>query len=40
MQPKMQSNLAYKLPDFIRKSSLLSFFKTNLKTYLFKLYYD
>jgi hypothetical protein len=29
-----------KLPDFIRKSSTLSIFKTNLKTYLFKIYYD
>ena len=29
-----------KLPVFIRKSSTLSIFKTNLKTYLFKIYYD
>ena|SRR6218665_417157 len=28
-----------KLPDFISRSSL-SLFKTNLKTYLFKIYYD
>ena len=29
-----------KLLDFIRKSSTLSLFKTNLKTYLLKIYYD
>jgi len=29
-----------KLPVFIRKSSTLSIFKTNLKTHLFKIYYD
>ena len=29
-----------KLPDFIRRSSTLTLFKKNLKTYLFKIYYD
>jgi len=29
-----------KLPDFIRRSSTFSVFKKNLKTHLFKIYYD